>query len=235
MQVMDAPQIQYAPVRPGDRRRKAERWLIRLVILAVLAALIWKLGPVAWRRVRLLYWQHSALRYAAPPDQVVYDNVPGDAKELLKTAGYYEENEDDGRVSFPVKAWQQFYAVFSPPGRNSLATLFVHERSNIHGTRLIVIEATVGLYSMSSSGGELLTATVFKPGSLFSEPELLLDGDTCDVFHPRGARFKYFAGQPDPKDPTHFTIDCQIDGKPMKIDGWLRDDDKIDISTRPQG
>ena len=78
-----------------------------------------------------------------------------------------------------------------------------------------------------------MTASVFKPGSLFSEPELLLDGDTYDVFHPRDAKFKYFAGQPDPKDPTHFAIDCQIDGKPMKIDGWLRDDDKIDISTRP--
>ncbi len=232
MQVMDAAQIHYAPVKPGERRRKAEKWFIYLVVLAVLVGVAWKLGPMAWHRTRLLYWQHSALQYDTPSDQIVYDNVPGDAKELLKNAEYNEENKHDGRVSLSANAWQKFYEVFSPPGRNSLATLFVHERSNNHGSRLVVIEATVGLYAMSDSGGELLTATVIKPGSIFAEPELVTDGEDHDVFHRRGARFKYFAGQPDPKDPTHFTIDCRIDGKPMTIDGWLREDDKIDISTR---
>jgi hypothetical protein len=227
---MEAAEIQYAPVKAGEkRRRKIEKWAIRLLILIVLAALFWKLGPVAWHRARLLYWQHLALVYTAPPEQIVYDNVPGDGKELLKTGKYHEENEADGRVSMSVEAWQRFYEEFSPPGRNSLATLFVHERRNAHGARLVVIEAVVGLYSMSDSGGELLSATVFKPGSLLAEPELALDGERHDVTHPRGARFKYFAGQVDPKNASHFTIDCEIDGKPVLIDGWLEDDDTVDL------
>jgi hypothetical protein len=34
---------------------------------------------------------------------------------------------------------------------------------------------------------------------------------------------RFYAGQPDPADASHFTIAYQVDGKPGTIDGWLRD------------
>jgi hypothetical protein len=39
-----------------------------------------------------------------------------------------------------------------------------------------------------------------------------------------GNVLRIFAGQPDPNDPTHFTIDYQLDGRDGVIDGWLKDD-----------
>ena len=39
-----------------------------------------------------------------------------------------------------------------------------------------------------------------------------------------GNILRFFAGQPDPNDPTHFTIRYQIDGRDGVIDGWLKDD-----------
>ena len=41
-----------------------------------------------------------------------------------------------------------------------------------------------------------------------------------------------FAGQADPADDTHFSFECEINGKPTIMDGYLGADDRIDFSTR---
>ena len=46
-----------------------------------------------------------------------------------------------------------------------------------------------------------------------------------------GNRLRLFAGQPDPADPSHFTIGYDLDGRPGVIDGWLRDEG---IELRPR-
>lgn len=46
-----------------------------------------------------------------------------------------------------------------------------------------------------------------------------------------GRTLRFFAGQADPKDPSHFTLPYQLDGKDGVIDGWLKDDG---ILLRPQ-
>ncbi|CAA9391999.1 MAG: hypothetical protein AVDCRST_MAG64-2061 [uncultured Phycisphaerae bacterium] len=55
------------------------------------------------------------------------------------------------------------------------------------------------------------------------------------VFPPDLERFQQpitlFAGQPDPADPTHFTIDYEYDGQPGTIDGHLRDGGADGLST----
>jgi hypothetical protein len=38
-----------------------------------------------------------------------------------------------------------------------------------------------------------------------------------------GNKLRVYAGQPDPADASHFTIDYEIDGRRGVIDGWLRD------------
>ena len=48
---------------------------------------------------------------------------------------------------------------------------------------------------------------------------------------PRGL-WRIFAGQPDPADPTHFTIPYDIDGKPGVIDGRLTDGDRLMLTPR---
>jgi hypothetical protein len=44
---------------------------------------------------------------------------------------------------------------------------------------------------------------------------------------------KIYAGQPDPKDLTHFTFDYDSDGNRHTIDGWLTNADQIVLRQRP--
>lgn len=46
-----------------------------------------------------------------------------------------------------------------------------------------------------------------------------------------GNVFRVFAGQPDPADPTHFTIPYEVDGHAGVIDGWLKED-RIELRPR---
>ena len=39
-----------------------------------------------------------------------------------------------------------------------------------------------------------------------------------------GNRLRFYAGQPDPNDSSHFTIAYQLDGRAGTIDGWMRNE-----------
>lgn len=42
---------------------------------------------------------------------------------------------------------------------------------------------------------------------------------------------RFYAGQPDPNDPSHFTLPYQVDGRDGMIDGWVKDNG---IELRPR-
>jgi hypothetical protein len=44
--------------------------------------------------------------------------------------------------------------------------------------------------------------------------------------------YRFYAGQPDPADPTHFTIDYELDGERSTIDGWLRENSGVELAPR---
>jgi hypothetical protein len=46
-------------------------------------------------------------------------------------------------------------------------------------------------------------------------------------------QFRFFAGQPDPADPSHFTVDYELDGVKGKIQGRLKDDGVVEL--KPEG
>ena len=45
-------------------------------------------------------------------------------------------------------------------------------------------------------------------------------------------QFRFYAAQLDPANPSHFTIDCAVDGQRSTIDGFLDDDDTIRFVPR---
>jgi hypothetical protein len=49
---------------------------------------------------------------------------------------------------------------------------------------------------------------------------------------PKEQSLRFFAGQPDPSDPSHFTVEYEIFGLKDTIDGWLTDDDFLRIVPR---
>jgi hypothetical protein len=250
--VKDRPQIDYAPKPSGRRSRRIRFLLYALLVIAIVVPVGLKCGPRAWQRVQLLYWQRRAMRYTAPPDLVVYDGTPPSDPMAMWERGYHTRNIGGANDAYIfARPWQEFYALCSRPGRNSAPTLFLHEvRSPMGNRRLVAIE---GWCEGSLNGGWLedhidLSAIVFRPGSLFSQPtELgssknvfeLSSVDVSDRIAKRqrigGRVWGYpflFAGQLDPSDPAHFTIGYKVHGKPGKIDGWLLDDDTVRLEVR---
>lgn len=51
---------------------------------------------------------------------------------------------------------------------------------------------------------------------------------TVDLNFGRGKQVRVYNGQPDPSDPSHFTIGYKVDGQRGTIDGRLADHDKPD-------
>jgi hypothetical protein len=51
---------------------------------------------------------------------------------------------------------------------------------------------------------------------------------TIDATYP----FRFFAGQADPENSTHFTIPFERDGRRGMVDGWLRDDESVKLEIR---
>ena len=47
-----------------------------------------------------------------------------------------------------------------------------------------------------------------------------------------GGLYRFYAGQPDPNNASHFTIDYELDGKRATIDGWLRANDVVELVPR---
>jgi hypothetical protein len=65
---------------------------------------------------------------------------------------------------------------------------------------------------------------------LTGQPQIVDASDLPDAVPPRFGDgspnpplLHLFAGQPDPADESHFTIDYEVDGDRGTIDGWLRD------------
>ena len=56
------------------------------------------------------------------------------------------------------------------------------------------------------------------------------ENGTVDV-RPAGL-FRFYAGQVDPKDPSHFTIDYALDGQRNTIDGYLKSGDQLLVVPR---
>lgn len=82
-----------------------------------------------------------------------------------------------------------------------------------------------------------LKSSVFRLGTFGVQPELAtyrryeLISENLLASAPSD-RIRLFAGQPDPADPSHFTIGYAVNGRPGTIDGWLQDDERVKFRVR---
>lgn len=206
--------IDYAPAPPRYRRKAVRRAIGLALLVAVALPLGWKAGPPAWQRLKLLYWQRQAMSYTPPPDQVVYD-------------------EASGFSSF-AKPWEHFYQLFSPPGRLPAATLFLHERRNGKGQiRLVAVDGSNGPSVAANPMHFMMSVYVIRPGGAFTQPMVVADASQLiNVRSTFSDHVRRYAGQPDPADPSHFTMRCQVKDQSIIIDGWLQDDDTVKLERR---
>lgn len=246
---MQPPPIDYASATPGQKRRRLTRRIEFVLGALVLIGLAIKLGHAAWHHVQLLYWQNRAMTYAPPADQVVYEDDPAEAPKVLRQAGTIAGTHDS--VFQSNEPWARLYELISPPGARSRPTLFLHERRNSKGERRLVVvqESWIGTSSnalFANTNGTSRTAdepfamraTVIAAGSMFRYPTELNDDPSAPTFMvpsylflQQPTHFRWYAGQFDPKDESHFTIQGRMNDKPITVNGWLRDDDRVEFDA----
>ena len=80
----------------------------------------------------------------------------------------------------------------------------------------------------------LLEVQVVRPGGLFSSPQVVATTPLQVPelrSSPRGA-LRLYAGQVDPHDASHFTIEYRAAHGGGMIDGWLQNDDTVKFRVR---
>jgi hypothetical protein len=220
---------------------------VLLAVLVCLAVAGWRWGPPAWKHGQFLYWQRQCLAYAAPVDQVVYENDPERAAKLLRQPGYVNvapQGAPPVAVHMP-RCWSEAMNIGGVPVVNTGfgaggpgATLFLHERTTASGVRrLVAVQVPVGTPGVA--GLPIPAPVVVQPATLRAAPAVRSAAAKIDldlVFNypssgsftllsgPSGTTARFFAGQADAADLSHFTIPFECGASRGTIEGWLKDD-----------
>ena len=174
----------------------------------------------AWKHRLALQQQY--LNFTAPGDQVVWTEDPVVARQLSARADYMrvgdcvcfapliKEEAPGLRISF-----------------NGGPALFLHGRRTADGVDRLV---NVGLMALEDC--EHLRANVLVPMSN-REPELRQAGQSDLIIRRwQDEPITFMIGQPDPADPSHFTIGYSMSGQSGTIDGWLTSAKTVRMQVR---
>jgi len=174
------------------------------------------------RLARLRHWQHACATYTvAPGTLVAASSSPG------------------RRFIAPIPAcWTNYTAVagvpfVSMPGNMPTTVVFMHEMRTPDGRPRIVVVYCNPIYLPSASVVQSLGPVSIDPAkgwSLTSRPAFR--GGHVPGGYPAGDNVQLFAGQPDPSDPTRFTMAFIRKGRAGTVDGRLDDDDVVTFQVR---
>jgi hypothetical protein len=230
--------LDYVPAPRWYGRRAWRRMVIVVVLLGgTAAALRW--GPALWLTMRLLYWQRQALNYTASPDQIVYEEQPQSAKKLLAGTGGYAPfttySNSNTMAAFVPVCQSKLSGVLFRPGPLLGPTLFLHELKTPDGrSHLVLVEYQVG----SNATRFNCRIEIIRPATPL-KPAATAPNSTAMLFTPAGSQdpqVRVYAGQPDPADPSHFTIRYEMWGQSDILDGRIDNTPRVTLTAknRPQ-
>jgi hypothetical protein len=210
---MDSPPtLHYAP-DPAPTVRWRRRG-IRVILLGGFLAILWFWGGAAWKWVNFLYWEHRCLNYSLPADHIVFQTHAFQVLRAEKPRPWAKLEGDGSLV-----VWGE-------------AIIFVHEMRQPDGARVLVALGThhgvqdLGVHGFWLSSIELTIDGILKP------PQWEWRNAEFPVFTEEND-WKFFAGQPDPVNPSHFTFDFEHNGQRHTADAWLDNAGKLLVSVRP--
>lgn len=196
------------PLNYGKAPRPKRRWLWLVLLFLVIAIVVvgWRKGwGDAAKRMWDLYQLNApvrrAMKYTFPQGKVLWDpaasppiNVPSPAE------------------------WRSTFIGSAPWSGDT--PLFMHGRTTQSGVQRLVV---INFVQPRSGHGQHLSTLLMAPGTLTTYPrhhgpDMGLDLQTLPAMPVR-----FYAGQPDPANDSHFTIDFDAPGGRYTIDGWLKD------------
>ena len=244
---------------PLDYALTPSRWrkLIRQILLGSIVVTTsfcaWRFGPTVLHQSQLLYWQRQCMKFSLPPDMVVCEENPTAAARLLKDSRYTPftvRSVSDGldphlptvkAAALAPQCWQSFrnapytnnYRLIDSGG--PVAVAFLGQRISPAGhRRLVCVEFAPGRDFLPSFGRSNYAVAV-TPATWTTPPSSPVRQGYFDgavTFESPLPSMRIYAGQPDPKDASHFTIRYQMMSRQDFIDGWLKDDDSVNLHLR---
>jgi hypothetical protein len=232
--------LNYAPRPPLFRQRRFRRRLALLLVLTAAAWSAWYWGPPLYLRARTHIWRNQAFSYSLPPDTVVFESDAAASAQLLKGSGYSPVTLGVGPSPGAARDLPAFRRLLSSgmniePG--PYAPLFLHRLTTRGGqSRIVAIDFTVEQFPVPDKVIDppvSLVASIFLPDTKISDDEVTFRWEAMQrpftaecygfwtALNDRSLRF--YAGQPDPADPSHFTIAYSAHGQRGAIDGWAQD------------
>lgn len=216
---------------PPVRRRRWRRYLLAMLLLAIIGTGVWFRKPIIGR-AQLLYWQHQCLTYTRPPGVAITDaNGNGDLD--FEVDSYWMNDGSTKYVySLVPECWKKLR--YGPLATQEMrlgrsGTAFLHERVSPAGhRRLVHVEC---LMANALTLPEYLRCDVCTPATPWSA----LVGPAPHrqyQYSGRSVPATLYFGQPDPADASHFTIDFTAEDRRGTIDGWLQDDDTVRLKLR---
>jgi hypothetical protein len=252
--------LDYAARPKGSNSRV---WVFILVSGFVLFLLFIIAGPEVdkfrTRYVPLHAAQQRCATYSLAAGSVVYEEDPDAATKLA--GGKYLGQDwmtladvPHGRVLGYFNIWPQFAVnqiqfmhdlAFANFPADPQACAYLHERSVTGGAPRLVFVGPGNLFKLRQGKAiqitpyrghdDVLYWYVVRPESLFTQSALLRQGSYSDhefqINMPWPARF--YAGQSDSGDPSHFIVPYRTPAGAFVIDGYLQPDDTLKFSRRP--
>lgn len=243
-------QLQYAAERlPWYRWKRVQRGTVwgAICIAVGVFALVW--GPRCWRWAKVAYWRQQCLAYMAPGDQVVLELDGDKAGKLLQSGqGYAAWSGLPGKPAamLAVRPFDEYWSEYYPPSSWSppaLAVLFLHGRQ-VRGGKEKLVMVVAGPVTVGRPNIGFVLGIVADPHPK-TGPSARLGGPMpaagmrAVAFNSRfdkaaaARNLRFFAGQPDPHDKSHFTIKYEIGNQAGTIDGYLQSsDDEVLLEVR---
>lgn len=223
-------QLDYAPRRAIFTRKFTRRLIVYavLIALAIAASLGWRNIKFYFDQARLLYAQRAWLNFSAPPDRVVYDDDPTLASGLLVQPQYVQlQYPHSNAVVWNHRARNDLWVRAIGKGLPAAGLLFMHERFTPAGERFILTCEIASYVDDAGNVQACFELREFRPATWHTGISMRNGLTTMALPIERamsaGQRVRFFAGQPDPRDRTHFTIRYQINGVDGILDGYEGD------------
>jgi hypothetical protein len=223
--VTETPPLDYAQTPSLTRRKAFRRAMIAAGVLAIIIC-GWVMLPQYWRNALEMMQQRQWMRYTRPSTVIAFEPPGPKAKTLFQPGSGY--------IMRPGGVFHQV----GLPGFPQDA-LFLHARLRPDGKARIVW-ATVG-YESTGTGIQLrVEGNVLIPGTMFRSAWNCPRTAGPLIAEAAGQTPRIYAGQPDPNDASHFTMQFEFpDGRGGTIHGRLSDDDSIEFQfesgpSRPQ-
>jgi hypothetical protein len=203
---MDAAKpLNYDPKPRALARTWRRVYGVVLILGIVAAAFCW--GPATWNRTNSFIGQYQAAHYLRPPSHIAYEETP---------KGVISADRSFGSLTGLVF----LDGLRRPDGIRRLVRVDVDDRRpGIHPLPPELLDygltyTVAPLFEWRNNGYALVQRSQWETG---------VSERSC----------KFFAGQPDPANLSHFTFDFEADGTHHTCDAWLDNDDKLLISQRP--